>query len=83
MARSPALWVTGVTKRKWILLILELQLIKEKQGHTHTGTPDKEESMLEVVVHGALKTLVTDMFLNIKLNLFLMLHDDLLHTGAV
>ncbi len=64
-------WVAGVTKRKWLLLILELQLIKETHTYTDTDTQDKEEAMLEVAVHGAMKTLVTDVFLNIKLNLFL------------
>ena len=40
------------------------------QTYTHTDTQDEEEAKLEVAVHGALKTLVTDVFFNIKLNLF-------------
>lgn len=43
---------------------------RETHTHTYTDTQDEEEAMLEVAVHGALKTLVTDVFLNIKFNLF-------------
>lgn len=34
--------------------------------YTYTDTQDKEKAMLEVAVHRALKTLVTDVFLNIR-----------------
>lgn len=59
-----------MTKRKWLLLILGLQLIKGRHTQTYIDTQDKEEAMLEAAVHGALKTLVTDVFVNIRLNLF-------------
>lgn len=49
-------------------------VINQKRTHTQTyiDTQDKEEAMLEVAVHGALKPLVTGVFLNVTFNLVLI-----------